>query len=100
MTPKTLIIAEAGVNHNGSVAMARQLIDVAAISGANAVKFQTFNSKKLVTEYAPKANYQKINSTENESQLNMLQSLELSAKDHFELFDYANSKKIDFLDSL
>lgn len=91
------VIAEAGVNHNGSIAMARQLIDIAAISGANAIKFQTFNSKKLVTEYAPKANYQKINSNEKGTQLSMLQSLELSAKDHFELFDYANTKKIDFL---
>ncbi len=91
------IIAEAGVNHNGSIDMAHQLIDVAAISGANAVKFQTFNAKKLVTNYAAVAGYQKINSPKFENQLDLLKNLELSMEDHRELLNYAVSKKIDFL---
>jgi len=69
------IIAEAGVNHNGSLKLAYQLIDIAVKSKADAIKFQTFNSKKLVSESAEKAEYQKETTGKNESQLDMLKKL-------------------------
>ena len=75
----TVIIAEAGVNHNGSVEMARQMIHAAANAGADYVKFQTFNARNLVVADAEKAEYQKQNCGENDSQLEMLKNLELSA---------------------
>jgi len=79
------IIAEAGVNHNGSVNLAHKLIDAAAESGADAVKFQTFKSEKLISKHAPKAEYQKEITSANESQLEMIKKLELSADHHKEL---------------
>jgi len=65
---KTFIIAEAGVNHNGSIDLAKQMIDVALEAGADAVKFQTFKTENLVSKNAPKADYQKISTGNNESQ--------------------------------
>ena len=72
---KTLIIAEAGVNHNGDISLARQLIDVAADVGADFVKFQTFTADKLVTKSAEKAEYQNQTTDENESQHTMIKKL-------------------------
>jgi N-acetylneuraminate synthase len=93
----TYIIAEAGVNHNGSIELAKQLIDVAANSGADAVKFQTFKADKLALGHAPKAEYQKRNTNQQESQLEMLKKLELSYENHKILVDYCQLKKIQFL---
>ena len=95
---KTLIIAEAGVNHNGNIELAKKLIDAAASAGVDYVKFQTFNSKKLVSKNAQKASYQKENTNNHsESQLVMLQKLELSKESHFELIKYCEFKNIKFL---
>ncbi|NNE33126.1 MAG: N-acetylneuraminate synthase, partial [Winogradskyella sp.] len=95
---KTLIIAEAGVNHNGQINLAKQLIDVAAEAGVDYVKFQTFKSQKLVSINAQKASYQKKNTSDaSETQLSMLQKLELSRADHLELIAYCKSKNIKFL---
>lgn len=98
MSEKVLIIAEAGVNHNGDINLAKKLIDAAANAGVDYVKFQTFNSKKLVSKNAEKATYQKENTqNETESQLAMLQKLELSKEAHYELIAYCKSKNIKFL---
>jgi len=91
------IIAEAGVNHNGSVELAKKLIDVASLAGADAVKFQTFKSENLVAASAQKAQYQKENGEADESQLDMLKKLELDTKTHQELIAYSKSKNIMFL---
>lgn len=97
---KVFIIAEAGVNHNGDIELAKKLIDAAAEAGADAVKFQTFNSKKLVSKVAKKADYQKINTNNNnESQLDMLKKLELSRDDHFVLMKHCELRNISFLSS-
>lgn len=94
---KVLIIAEAGVNHNGNIDMAKQLIDVAADAGVDFVKFQTFKADKLVSKSAKKANYQARNiNNEDDSQYNMLKQLELSHEDHLELISYCKEKSIDF----
>lgn len=90
----TFIIAEAGVNHNGSLERAKALIDVAADAGANAVKFQTFQAKRLVTQLAPKAGYQLKTTDEAESQLNMLTQLELSEAAHVAIFQHAKVREI------
>ncbi len=97
MNPKILIIAEAGVNHNGSISIAKKLIDAAKEAGADVVKFQTFNSEKLVTKTAPKAGYQKKTTGTKGSQLDMLKKLELSPADHQVLITYCKKKKIKFL---
>lgn len=94
---KTFIIAEAGVNHNGSIDMAKELIDVAANSGADAVKFQTFQADKLLTAMAPKAAYQLAHTDVNESQYAMLKRLELTADDHALLVEHCRAKHIEFL---
>lgn len=95
---RTLIIAEAGVNHNGSIALAKELVDAAADSGADYVKFQTFNAEKLVTRTASKASYQSNNTTlGNDSQLEMLRNLELSYDDFLELSEYCIKKGVGFL---
>ena len=95
---KTIIIAEAGVNHNGSIEMAKQLIDVAADAGADYVKFQTFKTENLVSKNAQKAQYQKENMPEaSETQFEMLKKLELSIEQHHELIDYCKQKNIRFL---
>ncbi len=94
---KTFIIAEAGVNHNGSFELAKQLVDKAAWAGADCIKFQTFNSKNLVSKNAQKAEYQKKTTDSSESQLDMLKKLELSKEQFVELRDYCNQKGIMFL---
>ena len=91
------IIAEAGVNHNGDINLARKLIDVAKEAGADAVKFQTFKAKELVTRSAEKAGYQKKTTPFEESQYDMIRKLELSEKDFEELFAYAQEKGMIFL---
>ena len=93
----TLIIAEAGVNHNGSLEMAMQLIEKAAEAGVDYVKFQTFKSEKLVSRHATKAEYQKANTDGEDSQLKMLQQLELSPDDHLQLIEHCNHCRIKFL---
>ena len=94
-----LIIAEAGVNHNGDIKIAKELIDIASSGGADIIKFQTFTADRLVTKSAEKAEYQKITTNKNESQLDMLKKLELSKNDHFELINYCKGKGIEFLSS-
>ena len=95
---KTLIIAEAGVNHNGDLKLARKLIATAADCGADLVKFQSFKASKLVTSCAPKAEYQKNNTNDpDESQLDMVRKLELSEQDHNELVKECSRCGIDFL---
>ena len=91
------IIAEAGVNHNGSIVLAKQLIDIAAKADADAVKFQTFIAEEVISTDAPKAEYQKQTTDASESQLDMIKKLELSKEDHQELMDYAKYKNIMFL---
>ncbi len=91
------IIAEAGVNHNGDKKMAFQLIDAAAESAANAVKFQTFKAEELVSLEAPKAAYQNKNTDRRESQLEMLKNLELSWDIHYDLMDHCAKRGIAFL---
>jgi len=95
----TFIIAEAGVNHNGDITLAEKLIDVAAESKANAVKFQTFKPDALVTRNTPKAAYQKALTGETEGQLQMLRKLALSAEDHQHLKRYCEKRDITFLSS-
>ena len=94
----TLIIAEAGVNHNGSLEIAKQLIDKAVEAGVDIIKFQTFKAEKLVSKSAKQAEYQKknIGSKADDSQLNMLKKLELSHEDHEALIQYCNHKGIRF----
>ncbi len=92
------IIAEAGVNHNGSHEMAFRLVDAAVQAGADAVKFQTFKAEKLVTKNSQKANYQK-QSTGDESQFTMLKQLELAHDTHHKLAKYCRKNFIDFLSS-
>jgi len=93
---KTLIIAEAGVNHNGDLALARQLIDVAAVAGADLVKFQTFTADRLATRAAQKADYQNRTTTSTESQHEMLSRLELTDAMHHELIAHCAMRKIGF----
>ena len=93
------IIAEAGVNHNGSISIAKRLIDIAAKAGADAVKFQTFKTENLVTKKAKKANYQKKNSNKDQSQFHMLKKLELTPLMHKKLLSYCEKKSILFLSS-
>jgi N,N'-diacetyllegionaminate synthase len=95
---KVIIIAEAGVNHNGDINTAKKLIDVASEAGVDYVKFQSFKADKLVSPNAKKADYQ-IKNTEKEEdfQYQMLKKLELSIEDHIELIKYCSLKKINFL---
>ncbi|MCX8922900.1 N-acetylneuraminate synthase [Vibrio parahaemolyticus] len=93
----TLIIAEAGVNHNGQEELAFALVDAAHEAGADIVKFQTFKAKNLVTEEAKQAEYQVTNTQKQESQLAMLSRLELSYEIHHDLVTYCNSLGIEFL---
>ena len=91
------IIAEAGVNHNGDIGLAKQLIDKAIEVGANAVKFQTFKAVNVVGKNAKKAEYQSKLTSENENQLQMLSKLELSLQAHQQLMSYCKARKILFL---
>lgn len=91
------VIAEAGVNHNGSLSLAMKLVDAASDAGADAVKFQTFRAENLVTREAPMAEYQAANTGLSESQFDMLKKLELSRESHQELISYCESRNIEFL---
>lgn len=91
------IIAEAGVNHNGVEALAFELVDVAAAAGVDIVKFQTFKAKNLVTESALQADYQVENTGKKESQLDMLERLELSYEMHHRLIEHCKKRGVDFL---
>ena len=93
------IIAEAGVNHDGSIDNAYRLIDVAVEAGADAIKFQTFKAESLVSKNVDKANYQKQTTNESESQFEMIKRLELSVDAHKKLIKYCNEKNIIFLSS-
>ncbi|WKK80830.2 N-acetylneuraminate synthase [Marivirga arenosa] len=110
---RTIIIAEAGVNHNGDFEKAKQLVEVAAKAGADFVKFQTFKADKIVSKEAKKADYQSRNINDgDDSQYNMLKKLEMSEQWHFDLIEYAeklgikflstgfDEESVDFLDSL
>ncbi|MGV6851500.1 MAG: N-acetylneuraminate synthase [bacterium] len=92
----TLIIAEAGVNHNGDLDLAKQLIDSAATAGADLVKFQTFNADHLVTRQAEKAEYQKVVTDAEETQHGMLKRLELSHDAHQDLIQHCRKRNIAF----
>lgn len=94
---RVLIIAEAGVNHNGSIELAKKLIDAAKECGADVVKFQTANADALVSRYAPMAEYQKKNTGKTESQKDMLQKLLLGYGAFTELAAYCKSREIEFL---
>lgn len=94
---KTIIIAEAGVNHNGDIAKAKALIDKGAEAGVDYVKFQTFKAGNLVTKQAKRAAYQDQNTQNNDSQYEMLKKLELSQDVHKELIDYCSKKGVQFL---
>jgi N,N'-diacetyllegionaminate synthase len=94
---RTLIIAEAGVNHNGDVNLAKQLIDIAAEAGADIVKFQTFRADRLATQGALLADYQILETVNSESQHSMLRRLELTESAHYELRSHCVSRRIKFL---
>lgn len=91
------IIAEAGVNHNGDINLAKKLVDVAVEAGVDAVKFQTFNAKRLVCKSAPKAEYQIANTGTDEKQQEMLDKLQLTEEEFGELKDYCDNKNVMFL---
>ena len=94
---QTIIIAEAGVNHNGSIDLAKKLVDAAVEAGVDYVKFQTFKADKIASKSAGKADYQKQTTGVAESQWEMLKKLELSEAQHHELIDYCQQKNIAFL---
>jgi N,N'-diacetyllegionaminate synthase len=97
MENKIFIIAEAGVNHNGNIEIAKKMIEVAKQCGADAVKFQTFKTEEVISKHAPKAEYQKLNTGETKSQLEMVKKLELSFEDFIELKEYCDKVGIMFL---
>ena len=93
----TFIIAEAGVNHNGDIELAKRLVDIASECGVDAIKFQTFKAEKVVTKDTPKAEYQIKNTGTNESQYEMVKKLELSEDEFIELYKYTKKKGLIFL---
>jgi N,N'-diacetyllegionaminate synthase len=95
--PSTLVIAEAGVNHNGDLQLARQLVDAAAAAGADVVKFQTFQANQMATERAEQAAYQQQALGQTQSQLEMLQQLELQPEQHGQLIEHCQQQGIEFL---
>jgi N,N'-diacetyllegionaminate synthase len=97
MIRKVFIIAEAGVNHNGSTELAKEMIDVACEAGVDAIKFQTFKAVNLVTKDTQKAEYQKRTTKNDESQFEMIRKLELDLEAHNELITFCNQKSIQFL---
>ena len=94
---KTLVIAEAGVNHNGDLQLAKKLVDAASEAGADVIKFQTYQASQLVTEHAEQAVYQQKALGKSEGQLAMLKRLQLHPDQHVELIDYCRKKNIEFL---
>jgi len=94
---RVFIIAEAGVNHNGNVKIAKKMIDAAVLAGADAIKFQSFKTEKMISKSAPKAAYQKKKTGDKESQFDMIKKLELDEKAHSELISYCKRKGILFL---
>lgn len=97
MNSRVFVIAEAGVNHNGDIRIAKQLIDVAVGAGADAVKFQTFKAENVVCRTAEKADYQLATTDKSETQYDMLKKLELTEQMHKELIEYCTKKNIMFL---
>ena len=96
----TFIIAEAGVNHNGNLKLAKKLIDISVDAGADAVKFQTFNADQVISKNVKKIDYQRKNFKDKDSQLNMLKKLELKDYEFKELFNYCKKKKLFFFQLL
>ena len=97
MNKKVFIIAEAGVNHNGDMNIAKRLVDEAVIAGVDYIKFQSFKADKLVSPDAKKAKYQIVNINDGDNfQLDMLKKLELSHEQHNELISYCKQKNISF----
>lgn len=94
---RVFIIAEIGVNHNGDIALAKNMIDAAKDSGADAVKFQTFSAETLASYDTPKVNYQLRTTSDKETHFEMLRGLELSKEGHYELLDYCRQREIEFL---
>src|SRR5215471_9251739 len=94
---RVFVIAEAGINHNGDPQLAKELIDVAADAGADAVKFQTFRAEEVVTSDAPKARYQMTATDPEASHLDMLRRYELSPEAHWELLERCHARGILFL---
>ena len=97
---KTIIIAEAGVNHNGDIEKAKELIDAAAAAKVDYVKFQTFKANKLVTQNSKKADYQVENTSDNSSQFDMLKKLELTRQMHLDLIAHCKKKNVKFLSTV
>lgn len=93
----TFVIAEIGVNHNGSIKLAKEMISSAKKAGANAVKFQTFTAEALVSQGTPKVNYQKQTTDEAESHFDMIKKLELSHEDHYPIIEFCRAQEIEFI---